>query len=122
MKVELSKFACDGIEAKLGADAPAGVRMALFHYAGKLKTGRRSTPFPSFLTDRSPAGPAMSFDLIVDPETEALLKEEAAKQDVEVERLVSHAVLVYLAELEFLSAAPHEQRRPAPTRPPAARS
>lgn len=121
MRVALSKFACDGIEAQLGAGAPTGVRMALFHYAGKLATGRRTTPFPSFLTDRGPAEPATTFDLIVDPETEALLKEEAAKQGVEMERLVSHAVLVYLAELEFLRAAPHEQRRSAPSRPPTAR-
>jgi len=95
--------------------------MALFHYAGKLTAGRRATPFPSFLTDRSPAEPARTFDLMVDPATEELLKEEAAKQKVELERLVSHAVLVYLAELEFLGANPQEQRSAAPSRPRAAR-
>lgn len=120
MRVALSKFACDGIEAQLGAGAPTGVRMALFHYAGKLTTGRRTTPIPSFLIDSGTPEPATTFDLIVDPETEELLEEEAARQGVEMEQLVSHAVLVYLAELEFLRAAPQEQRGSAPARPPTA--
>jgi len=108
MRVELSKFACDGIEAQLGPDVPAGARIALFHYAGRLRAGRRTTPFPSFLADSTPPEPEMSFELIVDPETEAALQGEAAKQGLEMERLVSHAVLVYLAEFEFLDAAPRE--------------
>ncbi len=122
MKVALSKFACDGIETQLGSDVPAGVRMALFHYASKLKTGRKPTPFPRFLVDRAPAEPEMAFDLIVDPATEAVLVRESSRQETTLERLVSHAVFVYLAELEFLGAAPREQRRPLASRPQAAQS
>lgn len=110
MRVALSKFACEGIETQLGEDIPGGVRIALFHYGSKVKTGRKPTPFPRFLADRSPADPEMSFDLIVDPETEAVLEQEAARQETTMERLVTHAVLIYLAELEFLGAAPREQR------------
>lgn len=106
MKVALGKFACSGIETQLGSDVPAGVRMALFHYAGKLKTGRRPIPFPRFLADRDPEEPEMAFDLIVDVETEAMLEQEALRQRTTMDQLVTHSVLVYLAELEFLAAGP----------------
>jgi hypothetical protein len=111
MRVELSKFACDGIETQLGADIPGGVRMALFHYASKLKAGRKPSPFPRFLSGPSPEV-ERAFDLTVDPETEAILERDALRQRTTTDRLVSHAVLVYLAELEFLGAAPQEQPHP----------
>jgi hypothetical protein len=106
MKVELGKIACSGIETHLGADVPAGVRMALFHYASKLKAGRKPTPFPRFLADRTPQEPEMAFDLLVDAETEAMLEQEALRQRTTMDQLVTHSVLVYLAELEFLGAGP----------------
>jgi hypothetical protein len=106
MKVTLGKIACSGIETHLGADVAAGVRMALFHYANKLKTGRKPTPFPRFLADRTPQEPEMAFDLLVDAETEAVLEQEALRQRTTMDQLVTHAVLVYLAELEFLGAGP----------------
>ncbi len=106
MRVTLGTFACSGIEAHLGGDVPAGVRKALFHYVGKLKAGRRPTPFPRFLTERAPQEPEMAFDLTIDAETEALLEREALRQRTTISQLVAHTVLVYLAELEFLGAAP----------------
>lgn len=110
MRVALSKFACDGIETQWGSDVPGGVRMALFHYASKLKTGRKPSLFPRFLADRAAAEPELVFDLIVDPETESVLEQESSRQQTTMERLVGHAVFVYLAELEFLGAAPREPR------------
>ncbi len=122
MRVALSKFVCDGIETQLGSDVPGGVRMALFHYASKLKTGRKPIPLPRFLADRAPADPELVFDLIVDPETEAVLERESSRQETTMERLVGHAVFVYLAELEFLGASPREQRRAPSARPQAAQA
>src|SRR5690349_17187573 len=110
MRVALSKFACEGIETQLGSDVPGGVRMALFHYASKLKTGRKPTPLPRFLSDRATPEPERVLDLIVDAETEAVLEQESSRQQATLERLVGHAVFVYLAELEFLGAAPREPR------------
>jgi hypothetical protein len=105
MKVALGKFACSGIETHLGPDIPAGVRKALFHYTGKLKTGRRPVSFPRFLSDRGQPEAALAFDLAVDPETEAMLEREALRQRTTTSQLVAHSVLVYLAELEFLADA-----------------
>lgn len=107
MKVALGQFACSGIETHLGDDIPAGVRTALFHYTGKLKTGRRPISFPTFLADRGPQEPHFAFDLPVDAETEAMLEREALRQRTTTSQLVAHSVLVYLAELEFLGLASH---------------
>jgi hypothetical protein len=106
MRVALGQFACSGIETHLGEDIPAGVRKALFHYAGKLKTGRRPVAFPRFLADQAPQEAQVAFDLTVDAETEAMLEREALRQRTTLSQLVAHTVLVYLAELEFLGAAP----------------
>ncbi len=105
MRVALGQFACSGIETHLGEDIPAGVRKALFHYAGKLKTGRRPVAFPRFLADRAPQEAQVVFELTVDADTEAMLECEAQRQRTTTSQLVAHAVLVYLAELEFLGAS-----------------
>ncbi len=102
MRVALGQFACSGIETHLGSDIPAGVRTALFHYAGKLKTGRRPVAFPRFLAETAPADAELAFDLTVDAETEAMLEREALRQRTTTSQLVAHTVLIYLAELEFL--------------------
>jgi hypothetical protein len=106
MKVALGKFACSGIETHLGDDIPAGTRKALFHYARKLKAGRRPLAPPSFLRDLAPQEPELAFELMVDPETEAMLEQEALRQRTTMSQLAAHTVLVYLAELEFLGIAP----------------
>jgi hypothetical protein len=106
MKVALGKFACSGIETHLGEDIPAGVRTALFHYTGKLRTGRRPISFPRFLAASPQEEPELAFDLIVDAETEAMLEREALRQRTTTGQLVAHSVLVYLAELEMIGAAP----------------
>jgi hypothetical protein len=106
MKIALGKFACSGIETHLGDDIPAGTRTALFHYARKLKAGRRPVAPPRFLDEIAPQEPAIAFDLVVDPETEAMLEREALRQRTTIGLLAAHTVLVYLAELEFLGVAP----------------
>jgi hypothetical protein len=105
MKVALGKFACSGIEAHLGDDIPAGVRTALCHYTRKLKAGRRPVAPPRFLDAQEAPEEQIAFDLAVDPETEAVLEQEALRQRTTLTRLASHTVLVYLAELEFLGVS-----------------
>src|ERR1044071_9441015 len=106
MRVALGKFASSGIETHLGPDIAAGVRTAMFHYVAKLRTGRQATPLPRFLANVSPQEPGIAIDLSIDPETEALLRREALRQRTTASQLVAHAVLIYLAELEFLGAGP----------------
>lgn len=82
----------------------AGVRKALLHYVYKVKAGRRPVTAPRFLPVSSQ--PEVKFILTLDRETEAVLHREAARQRIDVTQLTTHAVMVYLAELEFLGMTP----------------
>lgn len=104
MRVTLGTFARSGIETQLGGDLAGTVQAALSHYAGKLKSGRTPVERPSFCYKRSSRDPGVAFDLAVDPETEALLTQEAERQETNLGQLVAHTVLVYLAELDFLTS------------------
>jgi hypothetical protein len=108
IRVQLGELACSGLEDHFCVDLPGGTRRALIHYAYKLRVGRRPVAPPRFLGD--PAPPKVEFELKLDPETEAALEQEALRQRVSPGRLAAHAVLAYLAELEFLGA-----KSPAPT-------
>ena len=104
VKIELGKLACNGLEGHFGADVATGARRALLHYTYKLKAGRKPIAAPRFL--RSETSPEAKFDLTLDRETEALLAQEARRQRTTTSRLATHAVLLYLAELDFLGVAP----------------
>ena len=104
VSVELGKLACSGLEDYFGTDLTAGARKAVLHYAYKLKAGRRPIAAPRFL--RSPDSPEAKVDLTLDRETEALLGQEAQRLHITTSLLAAHAVLVYLAELEFLGVVP----------------
>ena len=103
MKVALGTFACSGIETHLGSDISETVNAAIFHYAEKLKAGRRPVEVPAFLRDPMGEEARVSFDLTIDAEAESLLEREAARQGTTLSQLAAHSVMVYLAELEFLS-------------------
>lgn len=114
VNVQLGELACRGLEGHFGTDLPSGARRALVHYAYKLRVGRRPIAPPSFLAD--PLPPQAEFELTLDAETEATLAQEALEQQVTMSRLATHAVFVYLAELEFLgikSSTATEGKRPS---------
>lgn len=104
ISVELGKLTCKGLEGYFGPDLSVGARKALLHYVYKLRVGRRPVATPRFLA-ASPA-PGVKLDLTLDREAEASLAREARRQETSTSRLAAHAVLVYLAELEFLGVAP----------------
>jgi hypothetical protein len=114
MKVTLGQFARTGIESQLGTDLTAAVETAIRHYTGKLTYGRPPQPFPQFLgTDvsqdfgthsESENQAEIVLDLALDFQTEALLRREAMKYDTDFGAIATHAVMVYLAELDFLTA------------------
>ena len=110
VNVELGKLSCNGLEGHFGGDVSGGTRKALLHYAYKLKAGRRPVAVPRFLP--SEPSPCAKFELTLDRDTEALLAQEARRQQTTMSRLAAHAVLVYLAELDFLGVVP---RGTAPT-------
>jgi hypothetical protein len=104
MRIALGTFTRRGIESQLGSDVGGTVQAALSHYAGKVKSGRPPTGPPRFLPEQASEDARNAFELAVDPEMEALLEREAAKLGTDVSRLAAHSVLVYLAELDFLTS------------------
>ena len=108
INVELGKLSCTGLEGHFGKDLTVGARKALLHYAYKLRTGRKPTAAPRFLGSASPI--EAKFDLTLDRESEALLAQEARRLRIDATQLAAHAVLVYLAELDFLGVVPRQTR------------
>jgi|SRR5215213_1489362 len=102
MKIELDKLACSGLENQRGG-LVAGLHAALFHYTGRLKTGRRPLSYPRFLADQPAKAPHLVVEVEVDPEIEASLEREAAASQVTVNQIVGHSVLIYLADTELVA-------------------
>lgn len=100
MKITLGKFIKEGIESRTGHDAATGVQAALLYYADRVRSSRPPVPSPSFLQELRSCGAVELVEPALGPETEALLAEEARRQETTVEDLSAHAVMVYLAELD----------------------
>ena len=103
VKIPLGTFACNGIEAHLGADVAAGVRAAISDFVQRLESGCAPITLP-----KGPLGPASAesttaVDLPLDERTWQLLQREARRQSTTVSQLAAHSVLVYLAELDRLT-------------------
>jgi hypothetical protein len=125
VKVALGKFARTGIEELLGADLAVGVQAALTHYTRRLGSNWKPVRPPHF--DWVSLDGTDAFDLAVAPELEAELQREAREQQVPIEQILAHAVLVYLADLESVTFAGNTAvagdplaEVPAPLRSPAA--
>ena len=103
MKVALGTFACSGIEACLNTDIPSGVRAAVSDFTARIDAGKAPAGIPQ-LSQEAPGEELGHFvDLPVDERTWVLLEREAARQGATLSQLVTHSVLVYLAELDRLT-------------------
>lgn len=102
MKVELGTFARWSIENRLGSNLRVAVLTALHHYVRRLKSGWRPAFPPSFCVERGAVAVADStFELQVGPGMRATLEREAETHRVPLNLVLTHAVFVYLADLEF---------------------
>lgn len=104
MKIELGDFAREGIEARLGAGVEAGARTAMLRYADRLGSAESPPPLPSFLRDGPLSEEGAPLELELDAEVQTALRREAERQMVPLDRIASHAVLTYLAELDSVGA------------------
>ena len=102
MKITLGKFARTGIEAQLGADIPGAVEKGLLHYTRRLRSGRSPVGVPGFCSEEPLRDPDSEFEIAIGPETRAALEQEAQRQQVPVTQLLTHAVFVYLADLDTI--------------------
>jgi hypothetical protein len=102
MRIPLGTFSCSAIRTRLQADLPTGVKAALTHYIERLESSRPPVEIPWFCLTQASQEPEVTIDLKVDAETRAPLEREAEMQRTSMDRLVTHAVLVYLADLDVL--------------------
>ncbi len=112
MRVHLGDLARTGLETRVGSDLPAAVNAALVYYVGKLASGRRPVPVPSFLaaSGAESTKAQAEVEVPVDERIEAVVYREASRQGVTPDALAHHAVLIYLAELDLIGepeSAPH---------------
>lgn len=103
MRVDLGKFALRGVEAQLGNDVGAGIRLALCHHVLKLRWGGEQLAAPRFQPKdwATTTAPRVSYDVPLDPTTETLLKQEASSRGVTTSQLAVEAVLAFLATLDL---------------------
>lgn len=100
VKLTLGKFAKEGIESRTGRDVTAGVRAALLYYADRVRSARPPIAPPPFLEELRSCGAVEVIEPAIGPEAEAVLEGEARRHATSVEELSTHAVLLYLAELD----------------------
>jgi hypothetical protein len=105
VKVTLGQFALTALEARFGIDIAAGVGAALVHYVRRLRSGRPPVLLPRFSKVAAPEQAATTVDLRVEPEVSTALAREAYRQHASVEQLITHAVFVYLADIDAAMAA-----------------
>jgi hypothetical protein len=102
VRIALGTFACKEIEAQTGSSIAVGAKAAIADYARRLESTTPPIEVPSLPWVTRAKG-AIDLELAVDPETEAILEREAARQGTTISQLVSHSVLVYLAEIDRLT-------------------
>lgn len=99
LRVELGTFARWSIETRLGSNVRVGVLAALHHYTRRLRSGKGPvSPLPGHAETRE--GPATSFELQVGSGMRAELERQARRHHVSLNRLLTHAIYVYLADLD----------------------
>jgi len=103
MKVALGRFACSGIEAYLDSDIPSGVKAAVSDFTQRVIAGKAPVGIPRIAQDVPGDEQGHAVELAVDERTWTVLKREAARQGATLSQLVTHSVLVYLAELDRLT-------------------
>lgn len=99
MRVRLGKFARTGIETLFGADLAAGVQAALAHYSSRLRCAPGPIGLPPWWCAPETAG-GTDLEVTVESDLEQRFEHESRRQAATVERLVTHAILVYLADVD----------------------
>jgi hypothetical protein len=102
LSLSFSRFGWSGLEERAGGDGfdlAQVTEQACTYYASELDSGRLATKVPRSDVDAS-TGTARLLSLELDDECAERLNREAQRQGVSLERLVRHATLMYLADLD----------------------
>jgi hypothetical protein len=100
--LSLEEFGASTLEAEAErySVTPAELgRHAVRYYLSDRDSGRMAFRVPR-LPGGAPREPALELKLALDPDTSRELDDEAERQEVSVERLLEHAMLYFLADLD----------------------
>jgi hypothetical protein len=102
VNIVLEPFTRSALESRFGSDLNRGAQSALRHYARRVRSRRRPPMVPEFMRNGGPVDSSMAteLDLPVPYEVSAILRREARLQRISVDRVVAHAIYVYLADME----------------------
>ena len=98
----LEEFGASTLEAEAErySVSPAELgRRAVHYYLSELDSGRMALRVPQ-LSQEAGRKPVLKLTLDLDPNTWLELEEEAERQQVTVERLLEHAIVYFLADLD----------------------
>ena len=98
MKIFLGAFTSKSVQARLGGDLATGIELAARHYGRRLGSVHPPPPFTGLAV--SGDQPTVEVEVRLDPEDTALLEAEARRSGGDLQGLLTHAVLVYLADLD----------------------
>lgn len=93
IQLVVGTFVSVAIGARDGTDLLRAVEAAIRAHAERIRRGEVLLPAPHWVD-----GPGTTLEVAFEPEVESLLAEEAARQQVSLGRLLSHLVILELAE------------------------
>jgi len=100
VKISLGSFALSSFQSIFGSDIGRGIQQACLHYARRLRSNRKPQPVPAFYEPGSGDGATIPIEIALAGPVSEELKVEADRQHVPLDRLLQHAALVYLADLD----------------------
>jgi hypothetical protein len=98
VEIVLGAFTSSCVRTRLGSDLAGGVELATRHYGRRLRSAQTPPPFGDLPVE--PDAPAVAVDVTLDPGDIALLEAEAGRAGCDLQQLVTHAILVYIADLD----------------------
>jgi hypothetical protein len=105
MNIRLGTFACAGLETQLGSDITVGLQAALSHYAERLASGQAPAGFPLFRRETAYEPQGAEYEVSLEHQVEIALRREGLRQRANLEQLATHAVFVFLADMDRISDA-----------------
>lgn len=100
MKIKLGEFASASLRDRFGDQLSTAAETAVTRYADSFDSAAPPLDPPRFLADSPPGSAGTELELAIEPDVEATLIDAARRCDVSLDRIVTHAVFVLLADLD----------------------
>jgi hypothetical protein len=101
VKVLLDPFTLGSVEGRFGAEPRRGVEAAARHYALRLRSQSPPPEVPLFMRgEKVDPATATEIQVTLPDDVHAALSQEARRQGVDSDRIVAHAVFVFVHDIE----------------------